>query len=67
MTTTVVIRSPAPNHEDLVVQLQAVDAAGAWLNAGPPVRLTEGMSVSEYVHGGKRLVITEARRETRAA
>lgn len=63
MTTTVVIRSPAPNHQDVLVQKQSVAVDGSWADVGAPVRVTEGMAVTEYVYGGRRLVITEATRE----
>lgn len=63
MTTAVVIRSPAPNHQDVVVQKQSVGADGAFADVGVPFRVTEGMAVTEYVHGGQRLVITEAARQ----
>jgi hypothetical protein len=63
MTTSAIVRSPAPNHQDLMVQTQMVDSTGAWVDAGPPTRLREGGVLSEHVYGGKRLVITEAARE----
>ncbi|MBW6402078.1 hypothetical protein KPL78_29800 [Roseomonas sp. HJA6] len=63
MTTAVVIRSPSPNHQDVLVQKQAVNREGAFVDVGQAVRVTEGMAVTEYVHGGQRLVITEVTRE----
>jgi hypothetical protein len=63
MTTSVVIRTPSPNHQDVMVQKQSVDAEGRWTDVGPPMRLTWGMSLSEFVFGGRRLVVTETTRE----
>ncbi len=63
MTTTVVIRSPAPNHQDVLVQLEDVRPDGTTFQVGNARRLKEGGTITEHVHGGRRLVITEIARE----
>ena len=63
MTTSVVIRSPVPNHLDIEVQLEDVKADGSTIKVGSPRRLKEGGTISEHVHGGRRIVLTEVPRE----
>jgi hypothetical protein len=63
VTTTVVIRSPAPNHQDLHVEIQQVGRDGAWRPQGSPIRVKEGGLLSQHVYRGQRLVITEVERE----
>ncbi len=62
MTTAVIIRSPSPNNQDVLVQKQVVSREGAYAPVGEAIRVTEGMAVTEYVHSGQRLVITEITR-----
>ena len=63
MTTSVVIRSPVPNHRDLMIQLEDVRDDGRTVRVGNPRRLTEGGTISEHVHPHRRIVITEVMRE----
>jgi len=63
VTTSVMIRSPAPNHQNVMVQLQVVGADGAWHDQGEPRRLNDGESLAEHLYGGRRLVLTEAARQ----
>lgn len=66
MTTSVHIRSPAPNHQDLLVEVQQVGRDGAW-HAVSATRVKEGGLLSQHVYGGQRLVITETTRAEPAA
>lgn len=63
MTTSVVIRSPAPNHLDVQVQLEDVRPDGSTFRVGNPRRIKEGGTITEHVHAGRRIVITEIPRE----
>lgn len=63
MTTSVVIRSPVPNHLDLMVQLEDVREDGTAFRVGNPRRLKEGGTITEHVHARRRIVITEVPRE----
>ena len=63
MTTSVVIRSPAPNHLDLEVQLEDVRPDGTTFRVGNPRRIKEGGTITEHVHAHRRIVITELPRE----
>lgn len=63
MTTSVVIRNPVPNHLDLEVQLEDVRSDGTTFRVGSPRRLKEGGTITEHVHAGRRIVITEIARE----
>lgn len=63
MTTSVVIRSPAPNHQDLQIQLEDVAPDGTTFRVGNPRTIREGGVVSEHVHARRRIVITEVPRE----
>lgn len=62
MTTSVHIRSPAPNHQDLMVEVQQVGRDGAWRPVSA-TRVKEGGLLSQHVYGGQRLVITEVTRD----
>lgn len=58
MTTTVQIVVPEPNHKR--VQVWFVDPATNFPQAGKlPVILEPGESLTEYVHGGSRLIVDE--------
>jgi hypothetical protein len=60
MTTTVVISSPAPNHQDVEVFGRYVDQDGNdYGDLVPIATLAEGQSATAYIHSGLRLVIVE--------
>ena len=59
MTTTVVISSPSPNHENLKVISQYIDSDGNISSYGSIQVLTDGESCQLHVHGGMRVTITE--------
>lgn len=63
MTTSVVIRSPAPNHQDIQVELQDVRPDGTAFRVGNVRTLKEGGTITEHVHARRRIVITEVPRE----
>lgn len=63
MTTSVVIRSPVPNHQDLEIQLEDVRPDGSTFRVGNPRQVKEGGTITEHVHAGRRIVITEIARE----
>lgn len=55
MTTTVIIKSPSPNHEDLLVNL--ID-----ITTGQPFQgyhLTDGDELTLYVHSGQGFSVQE--------
>jgi hypothetical protein len=63
MTTKVLIRSPAPNHQDL--RISTVDTeTGA---TGPEHFLTDGQEIELYVYGRQELVIRETPKEAAQA
>jgi hypothetical protein len=64
VTTTIRISSPAPNHEDLLVQREVVTADGRVVPEGQAVRVREGGHLTEHLYSGRRLVITEIPRGT---
>jgi hypothetical protein len=60
MTTTVIITSPTPNHNNIGVAIQFLDAAGEPSSDTHFVAtLTDGQSTVVHVHSTARLVITE--------
>lgn len=63
MTTTVIIKSPFPNHHDISIEvLGAMDSDGH----SPllrEVRLTDGQEQQFYVYSGQTLSISEIAKE----
>ena len=58
MTTSVIVSSNRPNHEDVLVE--TLSASG---DASTGTRLTDGEQRSFYVHSGATLRITEVAKE----
>jgi len=63
MTNTVIIRSPYPNHQDVLVEIcGAMDQDGV-RPLQSFIRLKEGEETRQYVHSGSFLGISEIPRE----
>ena len=59
MTTTVIIKSPKPNHHDVLVQL--IDGHTGRIQG--TIRVKEGEETRQYVYDGRELKITEISKE----
>ena len=64
MTTTVVVMSPKPNHQNVRVRVFYPDEIGhPDAKAYSDVTLKEGESTTTYVHSGAAIVIEEVEKE----
>lgn len=64
MTTSVIIMSPKPNHQNVRVQTHYLDEQGKPVGpAYSDVTLTDGESTQAYVHGSMMLTVTEIEKE----
>lgn len=62
MTTSVIISSPKPNHENVKVCGEYLDTSGNFASIASEVVLTDGESTQLYVHGSMRVTITEVQK-----
>lgn len=62
MTTAVVITSPDPNHENLKVTSEYIDAEGNVSSYASTQILSDGETCQLYVHGAMRVTITEVQK-----
>lgn len=62
MTTTVVISSPEPNHENLKVCAYYTDGNGNLATIHSDATLTDGESVTLHVHGSMKVLISEVQK-----
>lgn len=60
MTTKVIVQSPTPNHQDVLVRVLNPTTREQY---GPDRRLREGEQAEFYVHGGAELSVTEVPKE----
>ncbi|MFZ2982023.1 MAG: hypothetical protein WA085_13405 [Sphingobium sp.] len=59
MTTQVIVKSPSPNHQDVMVRTVTPQTGDVMSEQ----RLREGEEVSLYVHGSQSLQIAEIAKE----
>lgn len=59
MTTQVIVKSPKPNHHDVLVKTVSPQTGDVMSEQ----RLREGEEVTLYVHGSQSLQITEVSKE----
>lgn len=59
MTTQVIVKSPKPNHQDVLVKTVNPQTGETWSEQ----RLREGDEVSLYVHDAMSLQISEVAKE----
>jgi hypothetical protein len=59
MTTQVIVKSPTPNHQDVLVKT-VIPQTGDVMSEQ---RLREGEEVSLYIHGSQSLAIEEVAKE----
>ena len=62
MTTEVIVKSPSPNHQDVLVKTVSQQTCAVMSEQ----RLREGEEVSLYVHSGQSLQIYEIAKEPAA-
>lgn len=63
MTTQVIVKSPTPNHQDVLVKAVSPQTGDVMSEK----RLREGEEVTLCVHGSQSLQITEVAKETAEA
>ena len=59
MTTTVIISSPKPNNNDVLVETLHVQKDGSYVALPYPTLLHEGQSTVVHVHGFNRIEVRE--------
>ena len=63
MTTTVIIKSPKPNHLDVFVEILGPKDPDGVSELRQEIRLREGEEITQYVYQGQYLTITEIDKE----